>query len=110
MRPTTSTNTPQIGGIGGRCQNQWGADCICLDSGICVNKWNGTPYTGYEGNYPCPDDADNIMACVVKPCLGQTDPAECLWRERCSEVLAENTGGAAICPGDGDFVCCAHSW
>ncbi|KAM7183244.1 hypothetical protein V8F20_012693 [Naviculisporaceae sp. PSN 640] len=111
---TISTKTPQIGGPGGRCQNEWGSDCICLDQGICVNKWKGTPYTGFEGNWPCPDDPDNIMACVVKPCLGQdiTGQTQCLWREGCSQVLSSGGGGtgAPICPGDEDFVCCAHPW
>ncbi|KAK4210699.1 hypothetical protein QBC37DRAFT_390293 [Rhypophila decipiens] len=112
--PTTSTKPPKVGGAGGRCQNEWGSDCICLDDGICVNKWKGTPYTGYEGNWPCPDDPDNVMACVVKPCLGQevTGQTQCLWREACSK-LAEVGGagtGAAICPGDGGFICCAHPW
>lgn len=91
--PTTSTKTPKIGGPGGRCQNEWGSDCICLDEGICVNKWKGTPYTGFKGNWPCPDDPDNIMACIVKPCLGQdsTGQTQCLWREACSKLLDTGT-------------------
>lgn len=54
-----------------------------------MNKWKGTPYTGFEGNWPCPDDPENIMACIVKPCLGQVvgGQTQCLWREGCSEVL-----------------------
>jgi len=89
---TSSPSAPQnsapvkIGGVGGRCVNQWGGDCICLDEGICRNKWKGTPYTGFPGNYPCPNDPDNIMACVVKPCLGKTEPAQCLWREACGQL------------------------
>ncbi|KAL1844216.1 hypothetical protein VTJ49DRAFT_3872 [Mycothermus thermophilus] len=81
------TSTPQFGGPGGRCVNEWGSDCICLDQGICVNRWRGTPYTGSRGNWPCPDDPDNIMACVVAPCLGREKPASCLWREACREVV-----------------------
>ena len=41
---------------------------------------------GYAGNWPCPDDPDNIMACVVKPCLGKTKGTQCLWKEACREV------------------------
>ncbi|KAM7186233.1 hypothetical protein V8F33_011931 [Rhypophila sp. PSN 637] len=91
--PTTSTKPPKVGGSGGRCQNEWGSDCICLDDGICVNKWKGTPYTGFEGNWPCPGDPDNIMACVVKPCLGQdvSGQTQCLWREGCSKLAEVGT-------------------
>lgn len=48
--PPQSTTSIKIGGVGGRCSNEWGADCICLDEGICRNKWKGTPYTGFPGN------------------------------------------------------------
>jgi len=82
----TNTASVQIGGVGGRCSNKWGSDCICLDEGICRNKWKGTPYTGTPDNWPCPNDPDNIMACVVKPCLGKTEPAQCLWREACNQT------------------------
>ncbi|KAK0712049.1 hypothetical protein B0H67DRAFT_493063, partial [Lasiosphaeris hirsuta] len=95
--------------VGGRCSNQWGGDCICLDEGICRNKWKGTPYTGTPDNWPCPNDPDNIMACVVKPCLGKVEPAQCLWKEACRQ-LDPGADATPICPGDGDFVCCAHSW
>lgn len=88
--PTTtiSPSPPPVktGGVGGRCSNQWGADCVCLDSGICRDVWRGTPYIGYEGNWPCPGDPANVMACVVKPCLGKQKGAQCLWREACREV------------------------
>lgn len=85
---TTASPPPPVktGGIGGRCSNQWGADCVCLDSGICRDVWRGTPYIGYEGNWPCPGDPANVMACVVKPCLGKAKGAQCLWREACREV------------------------
>ncbi|KAK4150609.1 hypothetical protein C8A00DRAFT_17885 [Chaetomidium leptoderma] len=81
-----STTSLQIGGIGGRCSNEWGGDCICLEQGICENVWKGTPYTGSAGNWPCPNDPDGIMACVVAPCLGEVAPAACLWREACREL------------------------
>ena len=82
----TTTSSVKVGGVGGRCSNEWGGDCICLDRGICENKWKGTPYTGYEGNWPCPYDLSNIMACVIKPCLGKLEPAQCLWKEACREL------------------------
>lgn len=87
---TVSPSPPPVktGGVGGRCSNQWGADCVCLDSGICRDVWRGTPYIGYEGNWPCPGDPANVMACVVKPCLGKQKGAQCLWREACREVDA----------------------
>jgi hypothetical protein len=75
----------KIGGIGGRCSNNWGGDCICLDKDVCRTKWKGTPYTGTPDNWPCPKDPDNIMACVVKPCLGKVEPSQCLWKEACSQ-------------------------
>ncbi|KXX79944.1 hypothetical protein MMYC01_202304 [Madurella mycetomatis] len=84
--PPQSTTSIKIGGVGGRCSNEWGGDCICLDEGICRNKWKGTPYTGFPGNWPCPDDPENIMACIVQPCLGKVEPAQCLWREACREL------------------------
>ena len=90
--PSQSSSSPtappplKIGGVGGRCSNQWGADCVCLDSGICRDVWRGTPYTGYEGNWPCPDDPNNVMACVVKPCLGKAKGSQCMWREACREL------------------------
>lgn len=26
------------------------------------------------------------MACVIQPCLGKAEPAQCLWREACREL------------------------
>lgn len=86
-KSTSSSKPSYIGGVGGRCSNKWGGDCICVDQGICVNKWKGTPYTGFEGNWPCANDPEGIMTCIVKPYLGKTQPAQCLWREACSDVL-----------------------
>jgi hypothetical protein len=84
--PPQSSAALKIGGVGGRCSNNWGGDCICLDEGVCRNKWKGTPYTGMPGNYPCPNDPSNIMACVVSPCLGKAKPAQCLWKETCNQL------------------------
>lgn len=90
---TTTSSVVKIGGIGGRCSNQWGGDCICLEEGVCRNKWKGTPYTGTDGNRPCPNDPSTIMACVVKPCLGKVAPSQCLWKETCRQL---NPGMIAV--------------
>jgi len=82
---TTNTVSVKIGGVGGRCSNQWGGDCVCLDQGICKNVWKGTSYMGTPDNWPCPNDPNNIMACVIKPCLGKTEPSQCLWKEACRQ-------------------------
>jgi len=118
-KPTTTTTNlgPSAGGGGGRCANEWGGDCICLDRGICSNRWKGVPYTGTVDNRPCPDDPDDdVMACIVQPCLGRSEPSQCLWREACrnvtssSSLVADAADKGSVCPGDGDFVCCGHSW
>lgn len=126
--------TSILAAVGGRCVNNWGGDCICLDSNICRDKWGGTPYTGFPGNYPCPNDPHNIMACVIKPCPGQGASTQCLWKDTCSSP----SGGkllsiflfyhaplmrrfdtrhanpqlvtARVCPGGNDFICCNHHW
>ncbi len=79
---------PILAAVGGRCveANGWGGDCICLDYKICREKWNGTPYTGHPGLWPCPFDPDNVMACVVKPCPGMSSSTQCLWRDACSSI------------------------
>ncbi|KAK1830407.1 hypothetical protein QBC39DRAFT_112222 [Podospora conica] len=83
--PPSSTAAASV--VGGRCSNQWGSDCVCLDKGICRDVWRGTAYTGYEGNWPCPGAASaDVMACVVKPCLGKVKGTQCMWREACREV------------------------
>ncbi|AEO58762.1 hypothetical protein MYCTH_2306305 [Thermothelomyces thermophilus ATCC 42464] len=82
-----STAAVQIGGVGGRCSNNWGADCICLDRDVCVNRWQGEPMTGTgPGDWPCPDDPNNIVACIVKPCLGKPEGSQCMWSEACRQV------------------------
>ncbi|KAK4672066.1 hypothetical protein QC763_100970 [Podospora pseudopauciseta] len=96
---------PALAAVGGRCSNNWGGDCICLDSSVCRNRWGGTPYTGSPGNWPCPNDPDNIMACVVKPCPGQGSGTQCLWRNAC-----RSPNGNPVCPGGNDFICCNHQW
>ncbi|EMD65417.1 hypothetical protein COCSADRAFT_305292 [Bipolaris sorokiniana ND90Pr] len=36
---------PTLVAVGGRYSNNWGRDCICLDSKVCRNKWHGNSYT-----------------------------------------------------------------
>ena len=136
-----SNGAVQIGGPGGRCSNTWGSDCICLDIDVCVNKWKGEPFTGHDASdWPCPKDPNNIVGCIVKPCLGKSAPSQCMWREGCSQVdnsksnpiillalspssfagvsfrglLTESTRVATVssprCPGGDDYICCDHQW
>ncbi|KAK0717370.1 hypothetical protein B0T26DRAFT_709736 [Lasiosphaeria miniovina] len=94
---------------GGRCSNNWGLDCVCLDQGLCEARWKGKPYTGSEGNWPCPNEPDNIMACIIKPCLGQVSPTQCMWREGCNNVTTA-VDSKLVCPGESDYICCGHRW
>ncbi|KAL2187594.1 hypothetical protein L209DRAFT_753642 [Thermothelomyces heterothallicus CBS 203.75] len=105
-----STAAVQIGGVGGRCSNNWGADCICLDRDVCVNRWQGEPMTGTgPADWPCPDDPNNIVACIVKPCLGKPEGSQCMWSEACRQV-DNTTASGPRCPGGEDFICCDHLW
>jgi hypothetical protein len=83
-----SAGAVQVGGSGGRCTSEyWGPNCICLDGNVCQNKWKGKTYSGNgPGHWPCPNDPNNIVACLVQPCLGKALPSQCLWREACSQV------------------------
>src|SRR4051812_22188279 len=85
---------PALAAPGGRCSNNWGDDCICLDLNVCRSRWGGTPYTGSPGNWPCPSDPDNIMACIVYDCPGHGSDTQCLWREGCRSV---NPGEFELC-------------
>ncbi|KAF2183510.1 hypothetical protein K469DRAFT_751520 [Zopfia rhizophila CBS 207.26] len=100
-----SSTAPALAAVGGRCSNNWGDDCICLDRNVCRNNWGGTPYTGSAGNWPCPSDPDNIMACIVSDCPGHGSNTQCLWREGCRSVNRD-----PVCPGGRDFVCCNHNY
>jgi len=75
-----------LAAVGDKCRNNWGHDCICLDKGVCRNRYGGTPYTGTPGNWPCPADPDNVMACVVAPCPKVGGFSQCLWRPGCFSV------------------------
>ncbi|EUC32220.1 hypothetical protein COCVIDRAFT_33875 [Bipolaris victoriae FI3] len=96
---------PTLAAVGGRCSNNWGDDCICLDHNVCRTRWGGIAYTGYPGNWPCPNDPDNIMACVIPDCPGHGSGTQCLWREGCRSL-----NGDRVCPGGNDFVCCNHNY
>ncbi|KAH6618171.1 hypothetical protein B0J18DRAFT_436695 [Chaetomium sp. MPI-SDFR-AT-0129] len=116
----TPTPTAQAGYTNGRCVNNWGGDCICLDANECATQWQGQPYRGTVDNRPCPGSSTNpdqtegdttgVMACVVQPCGGRGRPAQCLWADACGGDTADTSSSAPACPGGGDFVCCSHSW
>ncbi|EUC47847.1 hypothetical protein COCMIDRAFT_24245 [Bipolaris oryzae ATCC 44560] len=96
---------PTLAAVGGRCSNNWGAECICLDSDECSYTWGGTPYTGTSGNWPCPSDPENIVGCVIPDCPGHGSDTQCLWRDGCQSVNPD-----PVCPGGDDFVCCNHKY
>jgi hypothetical protein len=115
---------PTLAVVGGRCSNNWGDDCICLDYNVCRNRWGGKPYPGTPGNWPCPSDPTNIMACVVRDCPGHGSGTQCLWREGCRSVnsgksfdfgnsrydAVSDVRADPVCPGGRDFVCCNHNY
>lgn len=74
---------PILAAIGGRCSGDWGPNCICLDKDACINKWGGTAYSGKAGNWPCPNDANNIWGCKINKCKG--DHTVCQWRDFCEQ-------------------------
>jgi hypothetical protein len=74
---------PILAKVGDRCSNAWGADCICLDANECERKWGGYASGGFTGNWPCPHDPDNVMACIVKPCPGFGGRTQCMWTSGC---------------------------
>lgn len=119
--------------IGGHCSNNWGEDCICLDQNVCRNTWGGIAYSGTAGNFPCPDDPKDIMACVIQPCptKPRSGTTQCLWREGCKnpsgskcffpDPTAVSLWAAKkkcwlrqmvgpVCPGGNDFICCNHKY
>lgn len=79
-----------LAAVGGRCSNNWGADCICLYSNVCSIQYGGQPYSGSAGNYPYPDDPGNVMACVINPCPQAGGSTGCRWNDPgvCSDVLS----------------------
>lgn len=105
-----ATITPSVlAAVGGRCSNNWGADCICLDSNVCTNQYGGQPYSGSAGNYPCPDDSGNVMACVINPCPQVGGSTGCRWNDPgvCSDVLSSKCDDLTIdnfCADPGDPI------
>lgn len=67
--------------INGRCSSNY-SWCICLDQNVCRNKWGGTPVQGSPGNWPCPNDPDNVWGCEVSFCKGID--TWCGWRSECT--------------------------
>ncbi|KAH6857050.1 hypothetical protein B0I37DRAFT_89272 [Chaetomium sp. MPI-CAGE-AT-0009] len=107
---TRSTPSRQlVGGFNGRCTENWGSDCICLDENVCASTWNGTAQTGRKPDWPCPNDPVYVKACYVQPCKDASQPSSrCLWREDCAELDPGNGNpNSPLCPGGKDFICCA---
>lgn len=118
--------------VGGRCSNNWGEDCICLDKDVCRKTWEGVAYTGTRGSYPCPDDPDDIMACVIQPCpkKPKSGTTQCLWKEACKDpskskyffahptamslwacsIMLTPAVIGPVCPGGNNFICCNHRY
>ncbi|KAK4147423.1 uncharacterized protein C8A04DRAFT_24673 [Dichotomopilus funicola] len=109
----TPTPTAQAGYTNGRCVNNWGGDCICLDADECATQWQGQPYRGTVDNRPCPGSSTNpdqttgdttgVMACVVQPCGGRGRPAQCLWADACGGDTADLEFGSGM-PWWGRFL------
>ena len=80
--------TSILASVGGRCSNNWGDDCICLDQNVCRNTWKGVAYAGSQGNYPCPNDSNNIWACIIQPCptKPKSGTTQCLWKDGCNSI------------------------
>lgn len=78
---------------GGRCAYGWGPECICLDANVCTDSYGGFANAGWEGNWPCPSDASNVVGCTINPCPGYEDDwnsnTDCRWSESCGGVVLE---------------------
>jgi hypothetical protein len=70
---------------GGRCSGSWNTkDCICIDHNACVNTYGGRAIQGSPGNWPCPNDPDNVWGCsIIDNCPGFGPSTGCVWREGC---------------------------
>ena len=75
-----------LASVGGHCAPDWFLNCICLDEGVC-RSYGGTPNPGSPGNWPCPDDPNNVMACYVAPCPEIGGGTGCGWRDLCSGLV-----------------------
>jgi hypothetical protein len=77
-----------LAAIGGPFSNSFDdMGCICLDAGVCRNEWGGIAFEGYPGNWPCPYDSSNVMACYVSPCPMIGGGTGCTWGARCPGLV-----------------------
>lgn len=74
---------PILAKVGGRCSSNYDAQCICLDSNTCLNKYGGVAYSGSPGRYPCPSDPNNVVGCIIRPCPRQGSNTQCLFKDAC---------------------------
>ncbi|RYP08940.1 hypothetical protein DL765_008625 [Monosporascus sp. GIB2] len=95
---------PILAAVGGRCSGSYDDNlCICLDSDACSNQWGGTAVQGSSGDWPCPNDPDNVWGCyVLNNCPSMGSDTGCTWRNGCSGDILPNP----VCPGGNDFICC----
>ena len=72
-----------LGYVGGPCSGSFNkdGDCICLDKGVCTGKWKGTLVTGKTDHWPCPNDPNNVVGCIINHCDGFF--TECKWTSKC---------------------------
>lgn len=77
-----------LAAVGGRCSSGWGNSCICLDANQCVSKYRGFAVAGSPGNWPCPSDPNNVVACYVSPCPKASSSTFCTWRNGCKKQAA----------------------
>jgi len=74
---------PILAYVGGPCDGNYGANCICLDNNYCANTLHGRREQGSPGKYPCPHDADNIWGCFINNCKGAN--TVCQWLDFCEQ-------------------------
>jgi len=69
--------------VGGPCAKNFNkdGDCICLHQKTCTSKWNGQVVTGKKGNWPCPDDENDVKGCVISDC--DSFFSLCKWTSDC---------------------------
>ncbi|KAK4232836.1 hypothetical protein C8A03DRAFT_48411 [Achaetomium macrosporum] len=98
--------TAVFAAVGGRCSGSWNSDiCICLDHNVCTGQYGGNAIQGSPGNYPCPNDPDNVWGCTVfDHCPGHDSSTGCVWRSGCPGTVLRDP----VCPGGNDFVCCDY--
>lgn len=74
------------GAINGPCAKNFNKNggCICLDKDVCTKKWSGTVIRGSTGNWPCPNDAKDILGCEISGC--DSFFTGCKWTNRCESL------------------------